>query len=147
MSDKTKKIIIVEVVAIVLSLLPLLLLLQVMPAVSESGELFAVGTPEAAAMEEERQFFIKGLCIYLIYPLTTALAAFFFAFFQYEWYLAILPGVMGFILSGFIMQLDVVTVVVFSCVCALAGLALALPTAWLRGKHLKKDEQRYGRRL
>lgn len=146
MSDKTKKIIIVEVVAIVLSLLPLLLL-RVIPAVSESGEFFAVGSPEAEPFEAERVFFVCSLCIYLVYPLVTALTAFFFAFFQYEWYLSILPGVMGFILSSFIMRLDVVTVLVFSCVCALAGLALALPTAWLRAKHLKKDEQRYGRRL
>jgi hypothetical protein len=77
-----------------------------------------------------------GLCIYLIYPLTTAMAAFSLLFFHYDWYLAFCRRD-GLYSQRFIMQLDVVNGLWFFCVCALAALP-CVAVGLLRGQTFEK---------
>jgi len=141
MSEKTKKILVIEIVALVLSLLPLLLI-AVIPGVDAAGNILEAGTELSPELEQERMFFIISLCVYMIFPFLSLVLGVFFPFFQYEWYLAALPGPMIVFFSGvFILGLDIGSVLIFMAIYFGIGCLGALPIIAFK-KRREKDDPR-----
>lgn len=139
MSEKTKKILVIEIIALVLSLLPLLLM-AVVPGVDAAGNILDAGTELPPEIEQERMFFIVSLCLYMIFPFLSLVLGIFFPFFQYEWYFAALPGSMIVFFSGlFIMGLDIVSVLISMVIYFGIGCLGALPIISFKKRREKND--------
>ena len=147
MSEKNKRILVVELIAIILSLLPVLLYL-VVPTFTPTGAVVEKGSALAEQYEPERILFIAQACIYIGFPLISILASFFFAFFRFEWYLAMSAGPVSFLFACYIvvgpanlsaLGITFFVVLLYTFAYAVLGSIIAYPTARLRAKTSKKD--------
>lgn len=136
MSEKAKKIFIVEMLAIVLSLLPLLMQ-------------FVVPLVFGEELNEEMLEFIIGLVIFFVFPAVSILCGFFCALGGMDWISASLPGGIGFFLACITYMTSAVPILnalLFSAVY----ISLAMLPAYLTQRYKTRREERdktLGRRL
>ena len=150
MSERNKRIFVVELIAIALSLLPLLFYF-IIPAVTPEGQTIARTDPAAAPYEADRLLFIGQLCIFIGFPLISLLAGFFFAFFYFEWYLAMSAGPVSFLFSCYIvvghanlllLGITFPVVLLYTVAYTALGAIVAFPTARLRARAAASDPKK-----
>ncbi|MGI5899335.1 MAG: hypothetical protein ACOX8S_05345 [Christensenellales bacterium] len=134
MSKNAKDFFIVEVLAIIMSLTPLLLMWLTPRMVGE-------------AMSEELFIFTEGLALYIVFPALSLLMSLIFAFLGMRWFISILamPCALLFAATTYF-PIGWLSVLVFGAAYGVIGMIVAWPVE--RYKKRKDEDAKYmGRKL